>query len=216
MAALGAGDDGPADGAMLGDGAAFDVDDAHVDRIIRAMLLEDFGILNAKQFQVDGVRLLAVEHKSILVVHPAGSGKSAIFGGVAAFLRGVVFVIEPLLSIAAEQTMKALSRGALAPAKFIDVINSERAAIFSICENAQLKDCHKLVLQLLAAKIIDFDLIFSARNPTPKSAVYFKWMINKVLPAAALGARTRGATHAAPKLAFAHADNAHWAGIQVA
>mmetsp|Transcript_19964 Transcript_19964/g.26024 ORF Transcript_19964/g.26024 Transcript_19964/m.26024 type:complete len:132 (+) Transcript_19964:93-488(+) len=77
---------------------------------IKVMLSQEFKINDPHPFQLYAIFILTFILGKLLVVQKTGAGKSLIIYGALRLLGGVAIVVEPLIAVASDQTIAAITR----------------------------------------------------------------------------------------------------------
>ena len=76
------------------------------DEEYRKILEERFGHPFFKEGQLEAIKILLVKKENCLVVLATGGGKSLVYQYVTMFLRGLVLLVTPLISLMTDQLGK--------------------------------------------------------------------------------------------------------------
>jgi hypothetical protein len=90
------------------------LDEVRARKNIAKMKDTELGITTAHPFQLDAVLALAYKHSSLLLIRAPGDGKSAVVHAAMRLLRGVAIVVDPTLSVGANQAISATTAGLFA------------------------------------------------------------------------------------------------------
>ena len=92
--------------------------------------------------------------------------------------------------------------GKVTATKVVEFVNDSREDIWELPQGAKMEDAHRLVLQLVAAEILDFIAVENSVEKAARSTIYLKWKM-----------ATRATQRRASSSYLAFEDDARWCGI---